>query len=170
LKCEGKREQICVILIDNCLPDVNLINKEGTMLSNFLFNARHYDIITITTVQYPLGIPPDLRLNFYYIHLFADDNYANQKRLFEHYCGMFPSFESFRQTFNQLTMNNACMTICNRITEDLLKGVVNPLAIDNPEKTDVNELLREENQIEEKLENRQLLQQIYKINGMISKL
>jgi hypothetical protein len=65
-------------------------------------------------MQYPLGIKPELRVNFDYIFLLADDTYTIQKRLFEHYAGMFPNFEAFRQVFSQLTADYGCMVIINR--------------------------------------------------------
>jgi hypothetical protein len=39
---------------------------------------------------------------------------SNQKRIYEHYAGIFPSFEAFRQVFTQLTEDYGCMVIANR--------------------------------------------------------
>ena len=65
-------------------------------------------------MQFPLGIRPELRCNFDYIFLLAEDFYSNQKRLYDHYAGMFPSFDIFRQIFLQLTNDFGCMVIVNR--------------------------------------------------------
>ncbi len=65
-------------------------------------------------MQFPLGITPELRCNFDYIFLLAEDFQSNQKRLYDHYAGMFPSFYSFRQVFIDLTDDYGCMVIINR--------------------------------------------------------
>jgi hypothetical protein len=60
-----------------------------------------------------LGISPELRTQFDYIFLLADDFYSNLRRIYDHYAGMFPTFESFRQIFKQLTADYGCMVIAN---------------------------------------------------------
>jgi len=65
-------------------------------------------------MQYPLGISPELRSNFDYVFLLAEDTTSNLKRIYEHYAGMFPDFNSFRQVFRQLTENYGAMVIKNR--------------------------------------------------------
>jgi hypothetical protein len=37
----------------------------------------------------------------------------NRKKLYEHYAGMFPSFELFESVFLQMTQNYGCMVIDN---------------------------------------------------------
>lgn len=101
------------IVMDDCL------SKKGTWMKDqpiteLLYNGRHYDIMYILTMQYPLGITPELRGNFDYIFLLAEDFVSNLKRIYDHYAGMFPNFDSFRQTFCQLTDNFGCMVVVNR--------------------------------------------------------
>ena len=66
-------------------------------------------------MQYAVGIPPEMRSNFDYIFLLAEDFISNQKRLYEHYAGMFPSFDIFKQVFAEVTQNYGVMVINNRI-------------------------------------------------------
>jgi hypothetical protein len=68
----------------------------------------------LLTMQFPLGITPELRCNFDYIFLLKEDFYSNLKRLYDHYAGMFPTFEAFRQVFKELTANFGSMVIVNR--------------------------------------------------------
>lgn len=101
------------IVMDDCL------SKKGTWMKDqpiteLLYNGRHYEIMYILTMQYPLGITPELRGNFDYIFLLAEDFVSNLKRIYDHYAGMFPDFTSFRQTFIQLTSDFGCMVIVNR--------------------------------------------------------
>lgn len=66
-------------------------------------------------MQYAMGIPPEYRSNFDYIFLLAEDVISNRKRLFDHYAGMFPSFDIFQQVFTDITENYGVMVIDNRV-------------------------------------------------------
>lgn len=101
------------IIMDDCLSSKGNWMSEQPILEIF-YNGRHFQLMFILTMQFPLGIKPELRANFDYIFLLADDFYSNQKRLFDHYAGMFPSLESFRQVFTQITDDYGAMVIVNR--------------------------------------------------------
>lgn len=101
------------VIMDDCLSQKGSWVKDQPILE-LLFNGRHYHIMYILTMQYPLGITPELRSNFDYIFLLAEDFVSNLKRIYDHYAGMFPDFNSFRQTFGQLTEDYGCMVISNR--------------------------------------------------------
>ena len=99
-----------VIVLDDCLSSKGDWIKNETMMELF-YNSRHYNKMLITTMQYPLGIPPEIRYNFDYVYLFAEGFFSNQKRLYDHYTGMFPDVNSFRQVLNKLTENYGSMVI-----------------------------------------------------------
>jgi len=101
------------ILMDDCLSKKSSWMKDQPIME-LLFNGRHYRLMYILTMQFPLGITPELRCNFDYIFLLAEDIYSNLKRLYEHYAGMFPTFESFRKVFSVLTDDFGSMVIVNR--------------------------------------------------------
>jgi len=110
----GKRVNPRAFLVmDDCLASKTTWVKDKPIQEIF-YNGRHYKLTFILTMQFPLGIGPELRCNFDYIFLLADDFISNQKRLFDHYAGMFPNFDSFRQVYNQLTQDFGCMVIVNR--------------------------------------------------------
>ena len=120
----GKRTNTKVFMImDDCLADKGNWAKDP-MISELLFNGRHYHITYILTMQYPLGIKPELRANFDYIFLLADSGFSNQKRIFEHYAGIFPNFEAFRTVFMQLTVDYGCMVLTNGDNKSNLFDVV----------------------------------------------
>lgn len=113
-KKEGKRlDPRAIIIMDDCLASKGTWMRDQP-ISELLFNGRHFYITYVLTMQYPLGITPELRCNFDYIFLLAEDSYGNIKRMHEHYAGMFPTLDSFRQVFMQLTENFGCMVINNR--------------------------------------------------------
>jgi hypothetical protein len=113
-KLQGKKvDARAFIVMDDCLADKASWIKDRP-IRQLLFNGRHYEIMYILTMQFPLGISPELRGNFDYIFLLAEDFVSNQKRIHDHYAGMFPSFESFKQVFAALTEDFGCMVIVNR--------------------------------------------------------
>lgn len=109
-KCVDKRS---FIVMDDCLSQKGTWMKDPP-ISELLYNGRHYGIMYILTMQYSLGITPELRCNFDYIFLLAEDFITNMKRIYDHYAGMFPTFQAFKQVFTQLTEDFGCMVIANR--------------------------------------------------------
>ena len=101
------------LLMDDCLSSKTSWMKEQ-QIQRIFFDGRHYKIMFILTMQFPLGITPDLRSNFDYIFLLAEDFKSNQKRLYDHYAGMFPSLKAFIDVFEQVTDDFGCMVIVNR--------------------------------------------------------
>lgn len=101
------------ILMDDCLSKKGSWMKDQPIME-LLFNGRHYRLMYMLTMQFPLGITPELRCNFDYIFLLNEDFYSNLKRLYDHYAGMFPSFDSFRQVFKEVTNDFGSMVIVNR--------------------------------------------------------
>lgn len=111
---KGKRiDPRSFIVMDDCLASKGSWMRDQP-ISTLMFNGRHYEIMYILTMQFPLGITPELRNNFDYVFLLADDNTSNIKRLYDHYAGMFPDFNSFKQVFTQVTQNFGSLVIVNR--------------------------------------------------------
>jgi hypothetical protein len=85
----------CFLVMDDCLASSKTWMRDQP-IKELLFNGRHYHIMYILTMQTPLGVTPEMRQQFDYIFLFAEDFFTNLKKLYDHYAGMFPTFESFR--------------------------------------------------------------------------
>lgn len=103
-----------MIIMDDCMSSKGTWVKDQNILELF-FNGRHHHVSFILTMQFALGIPPEMRSNFDYIFLLAEDFKSNRKRLYEHYAGMFPSLESFEKVFTEITQNYGVMVIDNRV-------------------------------------------------------
>lgn len=101
------------LIMDDCLSSKGEWVADQPIMDIF-FNGRHYKLMYILTMQFPLGIKPELRCNFDYIFLLAEDFISNQKRIYEHYAGMFTNFETFKQVFAQITDDFGSMVIVNR--------------------------------------------------------
>ncbi|CAH6421609.1 VV A32-like packaging ATPase [uncultured virus] len=111
---EGKKvDPRAFLVMDDCLSSKGNWMRDQPIMEIFM-NGRHYYIMYVLTMQFPLGITPELRCNFDYIFLLGEDFISNQKRIFDHYAGMFPDFPSFKQVFTDLTNDYGCMVISNR--------------------------------------------------------
>jgi hypothetical protein len=110
------------VIMDDCLYD-NTWARDKLMRLLFM-NGRHYKIMLVITMQYPLGIPPTLRTNIDYVFILREPYIANRKRIYENYAGMFPTFESFCQVLDQTTENYDCMVINNNAKSNKLQDQV----------------------------------------------
>ena len=99
------------VILDDCLYD-NTWSRDKLMRLLFM-NGRHWKIMLIITMQYPLGVPPNLRTNIDYTFILREPYINNRKRIYENYAGMFPTFESFCQVMDQCTENFECLVINN---------------------------------------------------------
>ena len=110
------------VILDDCLYD-NTWTKDKMMRLLFM-NGRHWKIMLIITMQYPLGVPPNLRTNIDYVFILREPYLANRKRIFENYAGMFPTFESFCQVMDQCTENYECLVINNNAKSNKLQDQI----------------------------------------------
>ena len=110
------------VILDDCLYD-NTWSRDKMMRLLFM-NGRHWKVMLIITMQYPLGIPPALRTNIDYVFILREPYIANRKRIFENYAGMFPTFESFCQVMDQCTENYECLVINNNAKSNKLQDQV----------------------------------------------
>lgn len=110
------------VILDDCLYD-NTWSRDKLMRLLFM-NGRHWKIMLIITMQYPLGIPPTLRTNIDFVFILREPYIANRKRLYENYAGMFPTFESFCQVMDQCTENYECLVINNNSKSNRLSEQV----------------------------------------------
>ena len=110
------------LILDDCLYDNTWINQEST---RYIFmNGRHIDMMTIITMQYPLGISPNLRTNVDFIFILRENITRNRRIIYENYAGMFPTYEMFSQFMDQCTEDFNCLVICNGIQSNKLEDQV----------------------------------------------
>lgn len=121
---QGKTNQDprAFLILDDCLYDGDWIRQDST---RYVFmNGRHVDLTTIITMQYPLGVTPNLRTNVDFIFILRETMIGNRKRIYENYAGMFPTFEMFCQFMDQCTENYECLVICNGVQSNRLEDQV----------------------------------------------
>lgn len=98
------------IVLDDMLHDAQNWKKEKT-IKNIFFNGRHYNFLFILTMQYPLGITPELRSNIDYVFVFNEPSVKNRKKIYDDYAGMIPSFDHFCNILDSCTQNHECLVI-----------------------------------------------------------
>jgi len=106
------------VILDDCLYDASWTRDK--MMRLLFMNGRHWKIMLIITMQYPLGIPPNLRTNIDYVFILREPYIKNRKIIWENYAGMFPTFESFAQIMDQCTENYECLVINNNAKSNQL--------------------------------------------------
>jgi hypothetical protein len=99
------------VIMDDCLYDQSWTRDK--MMRALFMNGRHWKIMLIITMQYPLGIPPNLRTNIDYVFILRDTYLSNRKRIWENYASMFPTLEAFCGVMDQTTENYECLVINN---------------------------------------------------------
>jgi len=110
------------LILDDCLYDNSWIRDKNV---RYLFmNGRHVHTMFIITMQYALGIPPNLRTNIDYVFILRENIMNNRRKLYEQYAGMFPDFDSFCQVMNQCTENYECLVIDNNAKSNKLEDQV----------------------------------------------
>ena len=110
------------VILDDCLYDSTWTRDK--MMRLLFMNGRHWKVMLVITMQYPLGIPPTLRTNIDFVFILRENYIANRKRIYENYAGMFPTFESFCQVMDQCTENYECLVINNNSKSNKLQDQV----------------------------------------------
>ena len=119
-KNPGKKDPTndAFVLLDDCMYDKRMIKDPN--IRGIFMNGRHFKVLFIITMQYALGIPPNLRTNIDYVFILREPYIANRKRIYENYAGMFTTFESFCQVMDQCTENYECLVINNNAKSNKL--------------------------------------------------
>lgn len=110
------------VILDDCLYDQSWTKDK--MMRLLFMNGRHWKVMLIITMQYPLGIPPNLRTNIDYVFILREPYLTNRKRIWENYASMFPTLESFCSVMDQTTENYECLVINNNSKSNKLNDQI----------------------------------------------
>ena len=113
----------CILVMDDCMASKkSWANDE--LVKTVLMNGRHKKITYILTMQYPLGITPELRTNFDHVFILANDEIKIIKLLHENFAGIFDTLDGFKQVLQQLTADYGAMVLIKRGANALLTDKV----------------------------------------------
>ena len=119
----ARREQGCIVF-ENCLL-CDEWTKHPSM-HTLLTNGRCLGAKVVFVHQYPLDIPPVLRPNIDFVFIAGRTTHPeNRKRMYDMYGGMFPTFELFCQTLDEVgKIPFACLVINNTVRSNKLEDIV----------------------------------------------
>ena len=110
------------VILDDCLYDQSWTRDK--MMRLLFMNGRHWKVMLIITMQYPLGIPPNLRTNIDYVFILREPYLTSRKRIWENYASMFPTLEAFCSVMDQTTENYECLVIHNNAKSNKLNDQI----------------------------------------------
>ena len=111
-----------IVILDDCLYDQSWTRDK--LIRLLFMNGRHWKIMLVITMQYPLGIPPMLRSNIDYVFILRNANVRDRKIMYENYCGMFPSFEAFCDILDKTTEDFECLVVQNNVQSNKLVDLI----------------------------------------------
>ncbi len=84
---------------------------KSKQIKNIFMNGRHFGLFFILSMQYVIGIPPNLRTNIDYAFLFRDYSINNRRKLYDNFGGPINSFAMFCTLMDNLDQYE-CLVIC----------------------------------------------------------
>lgn len=89
-----------------------------------MMNGRHRRLFLINAVQYLCDLSPDLRTNVDVVFCLKENILSNKERLWKHFFGVIPDFQTFCQTMDALTSDFSAMVLNNRTRSTKLEDNV----------------------------------------------
>ena len=110
-----------ILILDDCLYDSSW--TRDTNIRSIFMNGRHYKMMFIITMQYALGIPPNLRTNIDYVFILRENYVSNRKRLYENYMVMLIHLK-FLSSYGPVKKNYECLVVHNNAKSNKLEDQV----------------------------------------------
>lgn len=111
------------LIMDDCGADADAWARTK-QIKNLFMNGRHSNVLVLITMQYPMGIPPDIRGNIDFVFILRENVVANRKRIWDNYAGIFPTFEMFQDVLNQCTEDYEMLVIANGVNSNVITDCV----------------------------------------------
>ena len=99
------------LLLDDCMADNSWQNSR--YMNEIFYNGRHFKLLTMLSLQWVMGLKVAFRNQVDWVFLFKESIWANKKRLYENFAGMFPTQQIFNKVLDNLTSNFGCLVIHN---------------------------------------------------------
>lgn len=112
-----------VFIMDDCMSNSSAWSKNHSVTSMFC-NGRHFKLLFLLTMQYVLGVPPNLRNNVDFVFILRENVLENRKKLWRHWAGIFPTFKMFCSVMDQCTEDHGCLVINNKSNSNKLEDCV----------------------------------------------
>lgn len=111
------------LVMDDCGADADSWARSRP-IKNLFMNGRHAHVMALICMQYPMGIPPDLRANIDFVFILRENVTKNRRRIWENYAGIFKTFDLFCLVMDQCTEDYEMLVICNNVQSNNLNDCV----------------------------------------------
>ena len=107
----NKNKDACLVIDSN-----NKKLLEDRYIKTLCINGGNLKLplVFIIASQNCIDFPPILRCSIDYVFIMKETNPTILKKIFDNYCGIFPTFEMFLKVFNACTSDYQCMVVTNR--------------------------------------------------------
>jgi hypothetical protein len=106
------------------INDQNTFDHTHDSVWELGMNSRHYKLASVTVCNPSMIITSDIRLNLDYVFISKPPFVQHKKRMYDYYCGMFPSFESFDKVLSKCTDNYSWFVVDNRKTTNNIQDKI----------------------------------------------
>lgn len=97
---------------------------KSTEISYIFMNSRNDRVFYILSLQYPIGIGPDLRTNIDYTFIARETIKNTQKKIYENYASVFEDFPTFKSVLEQLTEDYTFLVIDNNVKSNRIEDQI----------------------------------------------
>lgn len=111
-----------MLILDDMMDDAQNWSKSKPVKTVF-FNGRHYSIFFVLTLQYPVGMGPNLRSNVDWIFIMRENQKNIRKKIYENYAGCFDKQEIFETVMDNLK-EYECIVVDNNAKSPKLEDQV----------------------------------------------
>lgn len=108
---DGRPPKYLTIIVDDFGCDDKF--AKDPVLSELFMNARWLKINFLFTMQFSLGVSPQLRANIDWIFMLKEIMPNNRDRLYNHYTGQFGDKKYFARVLDAMTQDRSCMVMNN---------------------------------------------------------
>lgn len=119
---KGHPDNKSLLVLDQVIYNANI--NDNRTIRDMMWNGRCWESSLIWSMQYPLDIKPDIRTCFDLIFISRETNLRNKRKIYEHYCGMFPTFQIFCKVLDEITQNYVFLVIDNRIHSNKIEDKI----------------------------------------------
>lgn len=121
IKKQKTNNKPVLIIFDDCVSnDIN----DNSNIKNIILSGRHLKIYSIFIMQYPIGIHPEIRINFDFVYCFKDNYTPNWFKIYNYFFGMIPSFTDFSDKIANSLNDYECVVADNFCFSHLLTDKV----------------------------------------------
>ena len=110
------------LVMDDCMDDKKWLKEKSTR--GIFKNGRHWALFFIMASQYCMDLPPELRSCIDYVFIMKENIPNNRKKIFDNYCGIFPTFQMFEEVFNACTSDFQCVVVKNRCNSNRIEDMI----------------------------------------------